>query len=368
MSAWTTRLERFVARQLIGLPASWQTRLSGQPPIQIDGLTLHPEIQVLLAAWKWRGGFSLRADSAGAARASFRTEALRHAIDCELPSVRDFSIETPAGPLPVRHYCAGASGAPLLVFFHGGGFVLGNLDTHDGPCRLLCRHSGLDVLSVDYRLSPEHPFPAAVEDALAAFRWAARHAEDLGADAARVCVGGDSAGGNLSAVVAQQTRRTAGPTPKAQLLIYPYLDALEESPSAKLFDTGFVLDREDRSWFSDQYLPRGLDRSDPRLSPLRIEDASGLAAAYVVTAGFDPLRDDGEAYARKLASAGVRTTLRRYDGFVHGFLNLVGVSPASRAIVLETAAAFGAFVREAPAAPGSGQAELELAPQRRSFS
>jgi len=238
----------------------------------------------------------------------------------------------------------------------------------DGVCRAIARRAGAVVVAVDYRLAPDHKFPAAVTDAYAATEWVAANAERFGIDPGRISVGGDSAGGNLSAVVAQQTRRTAGPTPKAQLLIYPYLDALEESPSAKLFDTGFVLDREDRSWFSDQYLPRGLDRSDPRLSPLRIEDASGLAAAYVVTAGFDPLRDDGEAYARKLASAGVRTTLRRYDGFVHGFLNLVGVSPASRAIVLETAAAFGAFVREAPAAPGSGQAELELAPQRRSFS
>ena len=341
-----TRLERFALRRLLELPASWQTKISGQPALEIDGLTLHPEIQLLLAAWKWRGNARLRAETPLAARACFRAETLRYPIECEVESVSDFTIPAGTGALRVRHYTCADPGAPLLVYFHGGGFVLGDLDTHDAPCRLLCRHAALHILAIDYRLAPEHPFPAAADDASAAFGWAARHAAELGADPSRLCVGGDSAGGNLATVVAQHAARMGAPTPAAQLLIYPCVDLVDEARSLQLFGSGLVLDREDRAWFMGHYLSAGADRNDLRLSPLRVEDASGLCPAYIVTAGFDPLRDEGEAYARKLAQAGVRTVLRRYDGFVHGFLNLVGSSPASRGIVIEIARALGAFVRE----------------------
>jgi acetyl esterase len=340
-------LERFVVRRLVELPAWLQTKLSGQPPICVDGLTLHPEIQLLLAAWKWRGATTLRADSPLLARTSFRNEACRHDVRCDVESISELMIEGATGPLRARHYVPARDDGkqPLLVFLHGGGFVMGDLDTHDAPCRLFCRHGRMHVLAVDYRLAPEHPFPAAAEDAVAAFRWAVRHAEELGADPRRVCVGGDSAGGNLSAVVAQQSVLAGGPVPVAQLLVYPVVDTAQEWRSGELFASGFVLDRKDRLWFTGHYVPAGIDRTDPRLSPFRVADASGLCPAYVVTAGFDPLRDEGEAYASKLAAAGVPTTVRRYDGFVHGFLNMVGVSPASRAAAIEIGLAFGALVR-----------------------
>jgi acetyl esterase len=348
MKAWTATLERFVVQTLLGLPVSLQTRLSGQPPIEIDGLTLHPEIQLLLAAWRWRGGQPLRAGSPELARRRFRAEALRFPLACPVDHVRDFTIEAATGTLAVRHYSPGAaSGSPLLVFFHGGGFVLGDLDTHDALCRLLCKHASMHVLAVEYRLAPEHPFPRAFEDSVAAFGWAMRHAEQLGADSSRVCVGGDSAGGNLSAGVAQHALRAESRAPAAQLLIYPHLDAVEAARSAQLFASGFVLEQKDSVWFTRNYVPEGVDRSDVRLSPLRVADPAGLCPAFIVTSGFDPLRDEGEAYARKLAAAGVLVALRRYDGFVHGFGNMVGVSPAARSIVIEMATAFGAFVRGA---------------------
>jgi acetyl esterase len=340
-------LERFVVRRLVALPPWLQTKISGKPPICIDGLTLHPEIQLLLSARSWQGKTTLRAESLEQARAAFRAQTRRYDSPCPVAKVRDFTIDGATGPLRVRHYTPdGPRGAaPMLVFFHGGGFVLGDLDTHDAPCRLLCRHGAMHVLAVDYRLAPEHPFPAAVEDAVAAFHWVRLHAEELGADASRVCVGGDSAGGNLSAVVAQQARLASGAAPAAQLLIYPTLDSVEERRSMALFASGFVLETEDRRWFTRHYIRGRADRADPRLSPLRIEDAAGLCPAYIVTAGFDPLRDEGEEYARQLVAAGVPTTLRRYDGFVHGFVNMVGASRASRTIVIEIANAFGELVR-----------------------
>jgi acetyl esterase len=351
-------LERFVVRRLVALPPWLQTKISGKPPICIDGLTLHPEIQLLLSARSWQGAGTLRAESLERARSTFRAQTRRHDSPCQVEDIRDFTIDAATGPLRVRHYTpTGVKGAdPLLVFFHGGGFVLGDLDTHDAPCRLLCRHGAMHVLAVDYRLAPEHPFPAAVQDAVAAFRWGTLHAAQLGADASRVCVGGDSAGGNLSAVVAQQARGTEGPPPAAQLLIYPTLDSVEERRSMELFASGFVLETEDRRWFTRHYILGRTDRADPRLSPFRVEDAAGLCPAYIVTAGFDPLRDEGEEYARKLIAAGVPTTLRRYDGFVHGFVNMVGASRASRAIVIEIASAFGAMVRSlAQATPASAE-------------
>ncbi len=346
-SPWRLALERFAVRRLVQLPPWLQTKLSGRPPLHIDGLTLHPELQLLLAAWKRRGGGRLRADSVEAARRALRAEMIRHPIRCTVGSVRDLAIPTAAGTLGARLYAPPVAdrSAPLLLFFHGGGFVTGDLDTHDAACRLLCRHGELPVLAVDYRLAPEHPFPAAVEDAVAAFDWARRHAEELGADG--VCVGGDSAGGNLAAVVARQTHARGGAEPAAQLLVYPVLDFVRHWPSRDLFATGFVLERADRAWFTSHYLRGGVDRSDPRVSPLAASDLSGLCPAYVVTAGFDPLRDEGEAYARALTAAGVPTTLQRHDGFVHGFVNMVAVSPASHAVTQHIAGAFGAMARRA---------------------
>jgi acetyl esterase len=260
--------------------------------------------------------------------------------------VRDLLVEGAAGPLAARHYAPEEGGEPhpLVVYFHGGGFVLGSLETHDAPCRLLCRHAGSHVLSVDYRLAPEHPFPAAVEDGRAALRWAASHAAELGADPSRVAVAGDSAGGNVAAVASWEASRDGCPAPVLQVLLYPVTDMMERSRSHELFGGGFLLTRELMDWFAAQYVA-DTNPADPRLSVLRAEDLGGVAPALVVTAGFDPLRDEGEAYAEALRAAGVApVVLRRFPGLVHGFCNALGTSRVSREAFIEVAGATRALL------------------------
>ena len=224
-------------------------------------------------------------------------------------SVRDLEIDggDASVPLRARHYAPPEPGGPhpLLVFYHGGGFLYGDLDTHDGACRILCRHAGAHVLAVDYRLAPEHRFPAAVDDAYAALRWAFANAARLGADPDRIGVGGDSAGGNLAAVTSQLAARDGGPAPALQLLIYPATDMTTRHRSRELFREGFLLTDPEMDWYTDNYLGTArTDAGDPRVSPLLAEDLSGLAPAFIVTAAFDPLRDEGEAYARALQAGG----------------------------------------------------------------
>ncbi|MBV9772843.1 MAG: alpha/beta hydrolase [Gemmatimonadetes bacterium] len=265
-------------------------------------------------------------------------------------AVRDFEVPGGAGPVRVRHYASAGGGTkPLLVYYHGGGFVIGDLDTHDEPCRLLCRYADTHVLSVDYRLAPEHPFPAGVEDALAAFRWAREHAAALGADPARVAVGGDSAGGNLATVVSLLAREEGAP-PVAQLLLYPTVDRATPRPSRTLFAETFFLDESDTEAFTRCYLGgTGASGDDPRVSPLRAPDLAGLPPALVVTAGFDVLRDEGEEYAGALQRAGSPARLHRVAGFGHGFIHLVGISPAARREVVRIARDWRALLDDARA-------------------
>ena len=227
----------------------------------------------------------------------------------------------------------------MLVYYHGGGWVIGDLDTHDGVCRFLAAATGALVLSVDYRLAPEHPFPAPVDDARAAFGWAVQNAAELGADPARVAVGGDSAGGNLAAVVTRLAREAGGLQPAMQLLLYPATDDVETWPSRRVFAAGFLLTAADMDWFRDHYLPDPALSAHPDVSPFQAEDLSGLPPAYVATAGFDPLRDEAEAYAKKMREAGVAVTLRRHPGLTHGFAQMAAVSRTSRAAMLEVAGA-----------------------------
>jgi acetyl esterase len=226
---------------------------------------------------------------------------------------------------------------PLLVFFHGGGFVVCDLGTHDNSCRFLARQAGLRVLSVDYRLAPEHRFPAAADDALTAFKWVRDHAAELGAEPARVAVGGDSAGGNLAAVVAQAMRGGEGPA--FQLLFYPWLDLSARRDSYRLFGQGFFLTEAQIDWYRAHYLGHDGEASDPRCSPALAENLAGVAPAYIATAGFDPLRDEGEEYASRLQDAGVRVALRRHSELIHGFINAVGVGQLGRDALLEAAGA-----------------------------
>lgn len=237
--------------------------------------------------------------------------------------IENRGIPGPAGELPVRIYTPdGAGPFPLLMFFHGGGFVVCDLDSHDALARSLCGGAGAVVVSVDYRLAPEAKFPAAPEDCHAATRWAVDNAASIGADGARVAVAGDSAGGNLAAVVAQLAKQRGGPALAHQLLIYPVTAHDFTTPSYEENAEGYFLTRDMMQWFWHHYLERAEDGQDPLAAPLRAKDLSGLPPATVVTAEYDPLRDEGEAYARRLDEAGVPMQAVRYDGVIHGFVSM----------------------------------------------
>ncbi|MEZ5380359.1 MAG: alpha/beta hydrolase [Microthrixaceae bacterium] len=239
------------------------------------------------------------------------------------------TIPGPAGDLRVRFYRDADTkpGVPAICFFHGGGWVVGDLDSHDPPCRALAQQTGAVVMAVDYRLAPEARFPAAVEDCLAAYVWLSDHAGELGVDATRLAVMGDSAGGNLAALVALAARDGAAPAPALQVLVYPGCDLTMSLPSIDTFAEGFMLTRESMLWFRSHYLPDESMRRDPAASPL-FADPTGVAPALVFTAGFDPLRDEGRAYAARLAEAGVPTVDRCFDDLIHGFYN-IGITRAT---------------------------------------
>ncbi|HEX6312904.1 MAG TPA: alpha/beta hydrolase [Acidimicrobiia bacterium] len=237
--------------------------------------------------------------------------------------VVDRTVAGPGGEIPVRIYRpAPETPLPALVWFHGGGWTIGSVETHDLSCRALANAVGCVVVSVDDRLAPEHKFPCAVDDAFAATRWVAGHAADLGVDPARIAVGGDSAGGNLAAVVSLLARDAGGPHLAFQLLVYPVTDYEFESASMVENATGYFLELESMRWFYRQYLNEESDGDDWRFSPIRAADLSGVPPAFVLTAEFDPLRDQGEAYARELEAAAVPVELRRYDGVFHGFFGM----------------------------------------------
>lgn len=244
--------------------------------------------------------------------------------------IREVSIPGPSGPLRARLYRPGGAGSapPGLVYFHGGGFIYGDLDTHDVACRGIAQATPCVVVSVDYRLAPEHRFPAAVEDAFAATAWIAANGAALGIDPARLVVAGDSAGGNLAAVTALMARDAGGPSLSMQVLIYPTTDFAEEAESVARLAEGYLLTRESIRWVKRNYLRDERDAVDWRASPLRAGDLSRLPAAYIITAGFDPLRDEGGAYAERLAQAGTAVTHECFEGQVHGFL-LMGADMAA---------------------------------------
>ncbi|MGE5409268.1 MAG: alpha/beta hydrolase [Syntrophothermus sp.] len=351
-----TRLEHRLLKSACGLSPRTQRVLFGRPP-KIDGQTLASDVHVLIKIAKAAGNRSYTNGlPPREARELTRLGAAAARSPRPVPMARIEALEIPtsAGPLRGRHYVPrgipGGTRPPLLVYYHGGGWVIGDLDTHDSTCRFLAAAAGIAVLSVDYRLAPEHPFPAAIEDAWSAFAWATENAAALGADPARVAVGGDSAGGNMAAVVSRRARDQGGPIPAMQLLIYPVADSAEDPRSRLLFAHGFMLTKADMDHFERYYIGPGTDLDDPDISILKAPDLSGLAPAYVATAGFDPLRDEGEAYAIRMQEAGVRVALRRYPGLIHGFANQTDVSRSSRAAMFEIAGALrmGLAAAQAP--------------------
>ncbi len=250
----------------------------------------------------------------------------------EVGEVRDLAAPGPAGPIALRLYrgLATEAGArlPVLVYFHGGGWTIGDLDTHDIVCRTLANNARCAVVSVDYRMGPEHKFPAAVEDCVAATRWVAAEAVTLGIDAARIAVGGDSAGGNLATVVAITLRDTGGPRLVFQALVYPATDQRMDTASHTKFGEGYLLTRNNMLWFRDNYLGPA-HYNDWRASPIRAADLSRLPPAHIITAGYDPLVDEGRAYSERLVAAGVPVLYECFEGMTHGFLTMGGVVAAA---------------------------------------
>jgi acetyl esterase len=338
-------IEHRVLKWACGLSPRTGRALFGKPP-RIDGQTLSSETHALLTLARWSGSNGFFAGrSVEEARAQARYEALVAARRPPIPmaEVRALDVPGPDGPLPSRLYVpplpAPGAAAPLLVYYHGGGWVIGDLDVYDGVCRLLAAASGCLVLSVGYRLAPEHPFPQPLEDAFAAFEWSVANAEALGADPKRIGVGGDSAGGNMAAVVSRMAVEGGGARPAMQLLFYPITDSVEDTRSRLLFSDGFILTKADMEKFEAAYLPPGVDASDQRISILQCPDLHGLPTAYVATAGFDPLRDEGEAYALRMRDCGVRVALRRHSGLIHSFVNQTAVNRTALGAVLEAAGA-----------------------------
>jgi acetyl esterase len=325
------RARYYGARCAAHLPDRIKILLAGGTPIVIDGQQLDPQVQLLTAVNRSAAARGLIAPTVAAGRERYRreTRAYRGPVT-EVGCVRDLDIASSTTRLRARHYApAGGRGQPITVYLHGGGFVIGDLDTHDEPCRILCRYAGMHVLSVEYRLAPEHPCPAALDDAREALSWALANAESLGGDPSRVAIGGDSAGANLAAVTAGLPGRAA---PAAQLLIYPATDAATRRPSQALFGEGFVLTKRDCDAFFHHYADvTGIRRSDPRVSPLVTASARRLPPALLAIAGFDVLRDEGEAYADALARGGTETRVLRFPGLVHGFIHMTGICPAARA-------------------------------------
>jgi acetyl esterase len=266
-------------------------------------------------------------------------------------TVRNLAAEGPVGQIPLRLYRpAGvpeATRLPVYVYFHGGGWVIGDLESHDVLCRQLTAESGACVIAVDYRLAPEHKFPAAADDAWAATRWIAAHAAELGVDPARLAVGGDSAGGNLAAVVSLMAREAGGPALALQVLLYPVTDVGRESGSYTDFAEGYMLTRESMRWFTAHYLGRKEDAMDWRVSPLRASSLAGLPPALIITAGFDPLHDEGAAYATRLREAGVTVDYVSFGGMIHGFAGMGRVLDSALRVV----ALIGGSLRQALRGP-----------------
>ena len=339
--AWTEKVEPAVFRVLMGLPL-WLMRLLAGRRVVVDGQVLDTETQWMLRIQKIMREPAAETLPMPEARAAIRRQSRLVGGSQPVGLVRDLMIPGAEDEIPARLYVphsqvATPAPSPLLFFVHGGGMMYGDLDSHDAICRFLAERADVRVISIDYRLAPEHRFPAAVDDCWASFQWVSEYAEQLGVDPERIAVGGDSAGGYLSAVTAIRAAEAGLPV-RYQLLIYPVTNMADKSDSRRIFGEGFFLTTAFMDLAETSYLHDHHDRRDPKISVyFHDKFPPDLAPAFVATAGFDPLRDEGEAYARLLAEHGLKVELKRYPGFIHGFANIVGAGRSNRAAVAEMA-------------------------------
>lgn len=339
MTTIPTVVKRRGLQAMLALPASVKAQLSKRQRARVNGKQLSLDAQFIL----WLGNLAGQPDLSTLTPEASRqqTEAVTKVFGFsgpEVRQVRDLEVAGPSGDVPARLYVprGAAEQGPLLVYFHGGGFVDGNLDTIDGVCRFLSTASRVRLLSVAYRKAPEHPFPAAVDDARSALTWAQEKTRSLGVDPSRIGVGGDSSGANLATVVCLLARDDGGPPPVFQLLIYPVVDATRKTESFRLFGDHFGLTAAKYEWFLDHYVtPK--QRADVRISPLLADDLSRLPPAHVLTAGFDILHDEGAAYTQRLRDVGVSVTYRCRDDLFHGFIRFYEIVPSARTALEEAA-------------------------------
>ncbi len=327
---------------LAALPPELQLRLAGGRPVEVEGKSLAPDVQLMLALLARRGAPVLETLTPAQTRMARRHLAAVYDIrGVSVGAVEDLDIDAHV-PLRARHYAPREGGGPhpLLVFYHGGGFTFGDLDTHDGICRMLCRHGGAHVLAVDYRLAPEHPFPASVEDAFAAFRGPPRTLSGSEPTLVASAWRGTAPEATLPRSCRSSRRAMRRSRRRSSCCMYPATDSTSRRRSRELFAEGFVLTDTQLDWFEANYVGVGGGQaSDPRISPLLAEDLSGLAPALVVTAAFDPLRDEAEDYAKALQAAGTPAILRRFPGVTHSFLAAGGISRTARDALVEIAGA-----------------------------
>ena len=332
-------LQQTIAKLIMKLPGGILVKMAGGKPVTIRGRTLEPQLQMIM--WNGRNAPPFSSLPAEVVQAAVKDTLAQAAAPLE-PGVNVEELTIP-GPdhnkIPARAYRPEGQDpkAPLLVYYHMGGGVVGDLDTCHAWCSILASRVKCPVLSIDYRLAPQHKFPAGIRDCITAYEWGMRNADKFGAPQGMAAVGGDSMGGNFSAIISQEMQREDKPLPVMQLLIYPAVDLVEEFPSKKEFGETFSLSTDTMNWFMDQYLPAGFDMADRMLSPGQTGALEGLPPAVVITAGHDPLCDEGDDYAARLKDAGVPVVHKRYDNLAHAFTAFTAMSPSSRKACLEIA-------------------------------
>ena len=332
-------LQATIAKLLLKLPASWKVKMAGGKPVELGGRTLDPNLQFIAHGAANQPPMSSLEPEVAQAGA---IEGLAMFAAKPEPGVSFEDITIPGNDghqIPVRIYRPDDQDAtaPMLAYWHMGGGVILNVEACHAFCSMLSRTAKCPVVSVDYRLAPQHKFPAGLEDCISAYEWTLKNADHYGAPAGRAAIGGDSLGGNFSAIIAQESTRRGMPKPELQLLIYPATDLVSEFPSATTYGETYPLSTDTMQWFMKQYLPDDFDRANVLLSPAQETRLEGLPPAIIATAGFDPLVDDGAAYAKKLEAAGVSVKFKCYDSLAHGFTAFTAVAPAAREACLEIA-------------------------------